>query len=173
MRERIKILRKTLKLTQKAFGAQLNLSENFVALLETGARNASDRTVADICREFKVSETWLRTGEGPMLQPETTFSLDALARERGATDLELAILKAYFSFSDETRQEIREKLGEILSGLYSGSETVRIADPPNVHDWTPDEMAAEARRQAEAEEADRKGGGAGSSTSGPGNCGTA
>lgn len=28
----------------------------------------SDRTISDICREFNVSELWLRTGEGEMFQ---------------------------------------------------------------------------------------------------------
>lgn len=35
-------------------------------MLEKGERAPSDRTIADICREFDVSEEWLRTGTGPM-----------------------------------------------------------------------------------------------------------
>lgn len=31
-----------------------------------GIKVPSARTIADICREFNVSETWLRTGEGEM-----------------------------------------------------------------------------------------------------------
>ena len=32
----------------------------------SGAREPSDRTIADICREFRIREEWLRTGEGEM-----------------------------------------------------------------------------------------------------------
>ena len=67
MNTRIRELRKvTLKMTQKEFSARLGLSENFIWQIEKGERDPSDRTIADICREFNVSETWLRTGEGEM-----------------------------------------------------------------------------------------------------------
>lgn len=35
----------------------------------SGTKIPSDRTIADICREFGVREEWLRTGEGDMLLP--------------------------------------------------------------------------------------------------------
>ena len=70
MNNRIRELRKTtLKMTQKEFSAKLGLSENFIWQIEKGEREPSDRTISDICREFRVNETWLRTGEGEMLQP--------------------------------------------------------------------------------------------------------
>lgn len=34
--------------------------------MESGKKNASDRTVLDICREFSISEKWLRYNEGDM-----------------------------------------------------------------------------------------------------------
>ena len=67
MNTRIRELRKTtLKMTQKEFSTKLGLSENFIWQIEKGERDPSDRTIADICREFNVSEAWLRTGEGEM-----------------------------------------------------------------------------------------------------------
>lgn len=70
MNNRIRELRKaTLKMTQKEFSGRLGLSENFIWQIEKGERDPSDRTITDICREFRVNETWLRTGEGEMMQP--------------------------------------------------------------------------------------------------------
>ena len=66
MKNRILKIRKDNKLTQDAFAERLNLSKNFVWMLEKGERIASDRTIADICREFSVNERWIRTGEGEM-----------------------------------------------------------------------------------------------------------
>ena len=64
---RLRELRKNhLKMTQKEFSAKLGLSENFIWQVEKGDREPSDRTISDICREFSVNETWLRTGEGEM-----------------------------------------------------------------------------------------------------------
>lgn len=66
MGERIKALRKALDITQQEFAEKIALSRNYVAMIEIGQRDPSERTISDICREFDVNETWLRTGEGDM-----------------------------------------------------------------------------------------------------------
>ena len=66
MNDRIKEVRKEAGLTQAIFGERLGLSQNFVWMIETGQRAPSDRTIRDICREFNVSEAWLRDGLGEM-----------------------------------------------------------------------------------------------------------
>lgn len=53
-------------LTKTAFGERLNVSQSHVSRLANGETAPSDRTIVDICREFGVSEHWLRTGEGEM-----------------------------------------------------------------------------------------------------------
>ena len=58
-------------LTQAQFADKINLSRNFVAMIEIGQREPSDRTISDICREFNVNEVWLRTGEGEPFQEES------------------------------------------------------------------------------------------------------
>ena len=40
-------------------------------MIESGTRVPSDRTISDICREFNVNETWLRTGEGELFNQIT------------------------------------------------------------------------------------------------------
>lgn len=67
--QRIKQIRNSKKLTQDEFADILGLTKNFISLIETGNRTPSDRTISDICREFNISEVWLRTGEGEMLTP--------------------------------------------------------------------------------------------------------
>ena len=71
MKNRIKQIRESQKLTQEQFGKKIGISRNFMWMLESGERDASDRTIRDICREFGVSETWLRTGYGEMFAPRT------------------------------------------------------------------------------------------------------
>lgn len=68
--ERVKFLRKdVLHLTQQEFADAINISRSNMANVETDRIAATDRTISDICREFGVSEQWLRTGEGDVLQP--------------------------------------------------------------------------------------------------------
>lgn len=63
---RIKKLRKALDLTQAEFASRIGTTQNSLAGYETGRRNPSSSVVNNICKEFHVSETWLRTGEGEM-----------------------------------------------------------------------------------------------------------
>lgn len=64
MHARIKDVRKKYGLTQEQFAERIHLSQNYIALVETGKREPSARTLMDISREFNVSLNWLKTGEG-------------------------------------------------------------------------------------------------------------
>ena len=62
MNTRIKAVRQKFGLTQAQFAERIRLSQNYIALIESGKREPSDRTTADICREFGVSLEWLKNG---------------------------------------------------------------------------------------------------------------
>ena len=79
--ERIKELRKALRMTQTAFADRIGIRQNSVALLEMGRNTPSDQTVAFICREFRVNEEWLRTGAGEMFIPSPASVVDKLAED--------------------------------------------------------------------------------------------
>ena len=64
MNERVKWLRTNLGLTQADFGNRINISQNYVWMIEKGERVPGGRTIKDICREFNVNEVWLRSGIG-------------------------------------------------------------------------------------------------------------
>jgi transcriptional regulator with XRE-family HTH domain len=64
--QRIKKLRKQLKLTQNGFSAVITISAGQLACIETEKRVVNDRTIKLICDSFNASDTWLRTGNGPM-----------------------------------------------------------------------------------------------------------
>lgn len=66
MNERIKLLRKALELNQTDFGSRIGVKQGTVAAYESGARVPLDSVIVSICREFGVSESWLRSGEGEM-----------------------------------------------------------------------------------------------------------
>ena len=69
--ERVKEMRKQVNLTQQAFADRLNLKRNTVGSYEVNVVEPSDRTISDICREFNVNETLLRTVEGEMFNQIT------------------------------------------------------------------------------------------------------
>ena len=64
--QRIKQLRKELKLTQNEFSAIITISSGQLACIETEKRVVNDRTIKLICDSFKVNPEWLRKGEEPL-----------------------------------------------------------------------------------------------------------
>ena len=71
MKNRIAYIRKQAGINQTDFAEKLNLTKNYISLIENGNRIPSDRTITDICREFNVNEVWLRTGDGEPFQEES------------------------------------------------------------------------------------------------------
>lgn len=66
MNNRINQVIEASNLKKTEFARRIKVSAPFVSELCSGVKSPSDRTISDICREFHVSETWLRTGEGEM-----------------------------------------------------------------------------------------------------------
>lgn len=64
---RIRLLRKdALSLTMEKFGERIGITTASLSNIENGKTNPSDQTIRSICREFRVREEWLRSGEGSM-----------------------------------------------------------------------------------------------------------
>lgn len=70
MNSRIREIRKALNLTQKEFGDKLGFSQNSISSMEKGNGPVTKQTRAAICSRFRVNETWLDTGAGPMFLEE-------------------------------------------------------------------------------------------------------
>lgn len=66
MQNRIKEIRKEAGLNQTEFGARIGVGQTTIAGYENGSRALSNAAVLAICREFSVSEAWLRDGVGEM-----------------------------------------------------------------------------------------------------------
>lgn len=71
-------------LTKTAFAERLKVSQQHISRLAKDG-TPSDRTIVDICREFGVSEHWLRTGEGEMFV--------RLSREEEITKFAMSIVR--------------------------------------------------------------------------------
>ena len=64
--ERVKELRKALNYTLDKFGGKLGVQKSAISKIEKGENNLTDQMLLSMCREFNVSEEWLRTGDGEM-----------------------------------------------------------------------------------------------------------
>lgn len=75
MKDRIILVIADSGLTKSRFADRLKITPAFLSQICSGVRMPSDRTISDICREFRVNETWLRTGEGEMRTNSTQLDL--------------------------------------------------------------------------------------------------
>lgn len=71
MNGRINSLIAALNIKKVDFAKRLSISQSFVSDMCSGRGKPSERTITDICHEFNVNETWLRTGEGEMFVKES------------------------------------------------------------------------------------------------------
>lgn len=117
MNERISQVRKSAGLTQEKFASRIGLTRNFVWMIEKGERIPSDRTIADICREFNVSEVWLRTGEGEMFVDlgEDAELTQVLAEIQVSDDDTIKdMLVAYWGLDEKEKAAIRKLIDGIV-----------------------------------------------------------
>mgnify|MGYP000691108829 CR=1 FL=1 len=109
--ERIAWCVKDSNLTKTAFAEKINVSQSFISRLVSGEKVPSDRTIADICREFNISELWLRTGEGdPHIQRDEDEEFIEVMEQIHMSDDDLIkrIIKAYWFMEDDEKAAIRK-----------------------------------------------------------------
>lgn len=106
--DRILAIRKDSGLSQSAFGEKLNLSQNFVWMIEKGQREPSDRTISDICRVYAINEIWLRTGVGEMKLPlsQNEQLAKIFAAVQVSDDERARLVKAFASLPPEAYPQI-------------------------------------------------------------------
>ena len=76
--ERIKELRRTLKLSQRAFAKAVYVSHGYLADMELGNNKVKDRLIHLISSAFSVNKHWLLTGEGRMFNDTSEEKMERM-----------------------------------------------------------------------------------------------
>ena len=118
MNDRIKAVRlaQNPKMSQDAFGAKIGITGAAVSRIESGDRNVTDQVIVAICREFGVSEEWLRTGQGEMfIQISPDEELDYILGQIGAgTDETIVrIIRAYWKLDEKEKAAVRKLIDNL------------------------------------------------------------
>lgn len=115
MKERIKLIRKDLRMNQTEFGAAIGATQKMITTYETGAVLPDKTTRMLICQKFNVNETWLETGEGAPykegLIPQLLHALQQMPDVQAALEAKLPYV------SDETFQKMNEAFAAFLKDL--------------------------------------------------------
>lgn len=120
MHTRINDVVKQSGLTKTDFAKRLGVSQPFVSKICTGDATPSDRTIADICREFGVNEVWLRTGEGEPFREESEseqIMRFAVQAARGSNKFQRALAAMFADMTEEDWANL-EKLYDKFAEKY-------------------------------------------------------
>lgn len=116
--ERVKEVRKALRLTQEKFGERIGVKKNTISQIESGINGVTDQLRLAVCREFNVNEDWLRTGEGSMfVEPDkdeeiTRFMGDILS---GHPDFRRRLISVLSRMTPDEWALLEEKIRELAA----------------------------------------------------------
>ena len=120
MNERLKMLRKSLSLSQEAFGNRLGVTGPGISKIESGDRNLTEPMLLSVCREFNVNEEWLRTGKGEMFvqtsASEKVYNRFGYIMENSSPSKKAALsmlLEMLYAIPDEEWNLVMKQIDEI------------------------------------------------------------
>lgn len=115
MKDRIKAVREQNNLSLTKFADRLGLTVSTVSCYESGKRIPTNSVLTAISKEFHVSLAWLKTGEGPMMEPvaEDDISEKLAAKYRSLPDRLQMLVDALIEMDPEWYKTLDEALAEI------------------------------------------------------------
>ncbi|MBQ0067584.1 MAG: helix-turn-helix transcriptional regulator [Phascolarctobacterium sp.] len=128
MNDRLRMLREDMKLSRAAFGDKLGVSGDVINNLERGRVEIKEHIVKLICAEYSVNEEWLRNGTEPMYVQPDAFSLDDFVKSKGATGLELEIVKTYFELDPQIRKAAMDHFKRRLAAAVAADPALLVPD---------------------------------------------
>lgn len=106
MKERLKLVRKKMGLTQEEFADRLGIKRGAISNYEIGRNVPIDAVLSLICHEFGVNNEWLRTGNGDMFAPKTDNALEELVRIRGLSVGDRLLIEKFLNLKASERQVV-------------------------------------------------------------------
>ena len=118
MNGRIKLIRKTLGISQRDFGKKIGISDTAVSKLESGERNPSEQTLKSICRELNVDYFWLTEGaDVDMFMKLPNTLMEKLSERYNLNKKSQMVLKTYLEAPDDEKEAIENFLTTLAENL--------------------------------------------------------
>jgi transcriptional regulator with XRE-family HTH domain len=76
--ERLALVRKTLRLTQRELAEKISVTTGFIASMEIGDRKVNPRIMKLVSSIYNVNLQWLETGEGEMFYSNTEKEIEEI-----------------------------------------------------------------------------------------------
>jgi transcriptional regulator len=126
--QRIKELRKSLKLNQNEFGDKIGLKNSAISKMEQEGSTVIDQNIRLICDTFHIREEWLRTGEGEMMSNEEDAILEAFVKRYDLTPDEQTTARYMLRLSPEQRAAVLAHVKALAAELTAQVDAAKRAE---------------------------------------------
>lgn len=128
MNERLKLLRKTLKLNQVDFGSRLSLTGSAISRYESSVNAMADNIILLICREFNVNEDWLRNGNGEMFSLQSTDLVEQLTQQYNLGLYGQQLLATYLQLSDADKRAVERFVSQLTANVQRAEDAQTVPE---------------------------------------------
>lgn len=119
MKDRLKELRRALKLKQREVAEKIGVKVNVVGQWEAGIRDVPATRIYQLCHEYNVRREWLETGEGEMFEPGETEE-----------DKFVAVFTTLYEALPEDWQKLFKRVARNLLGVEDDAQPPTNAPTP-------------------------------------------
>lgn len=130
MNERIKQVRKFLKLNQDEFGKRLGVTATAISKIENSERGLTEQMILSVCRVFNVNEDWLRNGIGEMFVNPKQALIDDLIENYNLNGVMRNIAEAYWKLDKDSRFIVDRFVKDVALAIL-GKEVILQSDINN------------------------------------------
>lgn len=112
--ERVREIRKSLKLTLEKFGDKLGVKKSAISDIESGRNSLTDQMARSICREYNVNYDYLMYEEGEMFSDLPQTVLDELCKQYDCDIDDRGIIEEYLKLDAASRKVLKDYMRRVF-----------------------------------------------------------
>ena len=121
--ERVKEIRRSLKLTLEKFGERLGVGKTAISKIEKGENNLSSQMMKAICNEYRVNYEYLESGTGEMFSDVPQTVVDELCEQYDLDDFDRIMLQEYLKMDEASRNVLKTYIRKICGQISEVDDT--------------------------------------------------
>ena len=149
--ERVKEIRRSLKLTLEKFGERLGVGKTAISKIEKGENNLSSQMMKAICNEYRVNYEYLESGVGEMFSDVPQTVVDELCEQYDLDDFDRIMLQEYLKLDESSRNVLKAYIRSIMKRVESDDTQAKIDAEVEAYR---EELELEARQADESSASD-------------------
>ena len=124
--ERVREIRKALKLTLEKFGDRLGVGKTAISKIEKGERSLTALMSKSICNEYHVNSEYLENGTGEMFIEVPQTAIDELCAQYDLNDFDRVLIQEYLKMPVEFRKALNDYIRNVMKRVSDDDPQAKI-----------------------------------------------